>query len=386
MNPDKLDLPGWFEAALARDYLGDEPWRWAAAFFVLVLAFLTLRLLRRTFTMRLRQVAEQTDTDLDDLAVDLIERTHSLFLFAVAAWLGSTLLQLTAPTERVLFRLLTVALFLQSGLWASRMLTFALHGYLVQQGEEETAGRRGLFTLFTFFGQLAIWSVVILVTLDNLGFNVTTLIAGLGIGGVAVALALQNVLGDTFAALSIVLDKPFQVGDFVIIGDFLGTVERIGIKTTRIRSLSGEQLVFGNDDLLTSRIRNYERMSERRVLFGFGVLYQTPPEMLERVPTMVGEIIESIDRTRLDRVHFKGFGDSSLDFEIVYYVLDSDYNLYMDIQQQINLALVRTFRDEGIDFAYPTRTLFLRNEEQAIEVELHSAGPHRVLTGDEQQP
>jgi small-conductance mechanosensitive channel len=215
---------------------------------------------------------------------------------------------------------------------------------------------------------------VLLAALDNLGVDITALVAGLGVGGIAVGLALQDVLKDTFAALSIILDKPFELGDFVVVDDLAGNVEHIGIKTTRVRSLSGEQLVFGNGDLLSSRIRNFKRLVERRGLFTFGVLYSTPADTLERIPEMVREIVDGLETTRFDRAHFKAFGDSSMDFEVVYYVLDAEYLTFMDLQQAINLALVRRFADEGIEFAYPTRTLFLEPGQGALRTELVERG------------
>ncbi len=210
-----------------------------------------------------------------------------------------------------------------------------------------------------FVLRLGVWTIVLLLLLGNLGVQITPLLAGLGVGGIAVALAAQNVLGDLFASLSIVLDKPFAVGDFLIIGDFLGTVEQVGIKTTRLRSLSGEQLVFSNNDLLNSRIRNYGRMYERRVLFSIGVTYQTPSEKLRRIPRIVREAVEAQDRVRFDRSHFKEYGDFALVFETVYYVLAADYNIYMDIQQAINLRIYEQFEAEGIEFAYPTQTVYV---------------------------
>jgi small-conductance mechanosensitive channel len=183
------------------------------------------------------------------------------------------------------------------------------------------------------------------------------------VGSIAVALAIQNILADLFASLSIALDQPFVIGDFIIVDDYLGTVENIGLKTTRVRSLSGEQLVFANNDLLNSRIRNYKRMGERRVLFTFGVIYQTPIEQLEQISAWVKEIIQTHEQARFDRAHFKSFGDSALVFEVVYYVQSPDYNLYMDIQQAINLALMKRFEKNGIEFAYPTQTLFIAKQE-----------------------
>ncbi len=190
--------------------------------------------------------------------------------------------------------------------------------------------------------------MVVLLLLDNLGYQITTLIAGLGIGGIAIAFAVQNILVDVFASFSIMIDKPFMVGDFIIVGDLLGTVEYIGIKTTRVRSLSGEQLVFSNNDLLKSRIRNYKRMFERRVVFTFRVPYNTAYDKVQTIPKMVKEIIESVEKTRFDRAHFKEYGEHSLVYEVVYYVLVPEYNIYMDIQQDINLNLFKKFEQEGI--------------------------------------
>jgi len=217
-------------------------------------------------------------------------------------------------------------------------------------------------TFLGFIARLILWVIVLLLILDNLGVNITGLVAGLGIGGIAVALAVQNILGDLLASLSIVLDKPFVIGDFVVVDSLSGTIEHIGLKTTRIRSLSGEQLIFSNNDLLKSRIRNYKRMEERRIVFGFGVVYQTPMEKLTFIKTIVGDIIKKQENARLDRVHFKEYGDSSLNFEVVYFVAKPDFNLYMDVQEAINLEIFRRFQEEGIEFAYPTRTLYLQND------------------------
>ena len=176
---------------------------------------------------------------------------------------------------------------------------------------------------------------------------------------IAVALAAQNILGDLFASLSIVLDKPFAVGDFLIIDNYMGSVEKVGLKTTRVRSLSGEQLIFSNNDLLGSRIRNFKRMYQRRVVFSFGVVYETPANQLEAIPSMVREIVQGQPQTRFDRAHFQKFGDYALIFEVVYHVDSPDYNLYMDIQQAINLAIYRGLDERGLALAYPTQRLYL---------------------------
>jgi small-conductance mechanosensitive channel len=206
-----------------------------------------------------------------------------------------------------------------------------------------------------------IWSLVVLLTLDNVGVDITALVAGLGIGGIAVALAVQNIFGDLFASLSITLDRPFVVGDFLIVDDVLGTVESIGIKSTRLRSLSGEQIVMPNSDLLGSRVHNYGRMVERRVVFATSVTYETPIGMLERIPGLIRKVIEDQADTRFDRSHFAAHGSASLDFETVYYVRSPDYTRYMDIQQTINLTLHREFAKLGVEFAYPTQRLLVES-------------------------
>ena len=254
-----------------------------------------------------------------------------------------------------------MALAVQIALWGNRLLARWIAG---RSGAAAGMGATG-YAAVHFIARLLLWSLVALLALDNLGIDITALVASLGVGGIAVALAVQNILGDIFCSLSIVFDRPFEVGDFIIVDDLMGTVEQIGIKTTRVRSLGGEQLVFSNSDLVGSRIRNYKRMWERRVVFTFGVTYQTAPETLERLCGVVREIVEGIDDARLDRVHFARFGDSSLIFEVVYYVRKPDYNVYMDVQQTINLALMRRCRELGVEFAYPTQTIYLQHSDGA---------------------
>jgi small-conductance mechanosensitive channel len=247
----------------------------------------------------------------------------------------------------------------QAATWASVALKNVIDRTIRKRLDEDPSSVSA-FGLMGFFGRVAIWAVALLLTLQNLGINVTALVATFGVGGIAIAFALQNILGDVFCSIAILLDKPFVVGDFIIVGDLMGSVEHIGIKTTRLRSLGGEQIVFSNADLLASRIRNYKRMYERRVLYTFGIVYETPLESIEAVPGIVREIIESIEDTRFDRAHFKTYGDFALMYEVVYYVLDPDYNRYMDIQEEINMRTFRAFKERGIQFAYPTRELIIR--------------------------
>ena len=358
-------MPEPVRQLLLVEYFGNSLLRWWIALVVFLAVLVALRLARHVLYIRLAKLAERTDTDLDDLISALLGRTKKLVLVVVAASVAGRSLELPPGVELALHRLLFIAIAIQAGIWATHLLAWWVERYLKRRDEGE-ALRVAVLGMFSFFGRLVIWSLVLLLALDNLGFDVTALIAGLGVGGIAVGLALQNVLQDTFASLSIVLDKPFVVGDFVVIGDFAGTVERIGIKTTRIRSISGELLVFGNGDLLSSRIRNFKQMNERRIVFHVGVVYQTPAAQLEAIPGMVAELFAETDRARLDRAHFFRFGDSSLDYEIVYYVESAEYRDYMDVQQAVNLALVRKFEAEGIEFAYPTRTLFIEGGDGGV--------------------
>jgi len=344
--------------ALEKILLANTFTNWVSALAIALGIFTAFLLLKRIVIRRLAAYARNTATPLDDFVADALAATWLLLLVPLALYAAVQVLTLPERAERLVAQLAVIALLLQSAIWGHRFVESWMRHTLHVKRTEDAASASTVGVL-GFLARLGLWSFALLLALDNLGFNITALLTGLGIGGLAVALAAQNILGDLFASISIALDKPFVIGDFIVVGDQLGTVEYIGLKTTRLRSLSGEQIVFSNADLLNSRIHNYKRMAERRVLFSFGVIYQTPADTLERVPAIVRDIIEQQEQTRFDRAHFKAYGDSSLDFEVVYYVLDRDYNVYMDKQQTINLALFRRFESEGIEFAYPTRTLYV---------------------------
>jgi small-conductance mechanosensitive channel len=330
---------------------------WLTAAGIALGAAVLFLLIRHFAVARLEALSKRTKNDWDDLAVRLLRRTRAYFLFFLGVRIAAEFLVLPAEARRGL-RLATVILVLvQGAVWGNGLITFWTDRLTAQRQALADGGSVMTIRLLGFAARLLLWSIIALMALANLGVDVTALVAGLGIGGIAIALAVQNILGDLFGALSIMLDKPFVVGDFIIVDNYMGTVENVGIKTTRLRSLSGEQLIISNSDLLKARIRNFRRMWERRVVFTIGVTYGTPHATLARVPDMLRGIIESQEKTRVDRVHFFRFGDSSLDFEVVYYVASPDYNVYMDIQQAINLELVRRFEAEGIEFAFPTRTI-----------------------------
>ncbi|MDI1244965.1 MAG: mechanosensitive ion channel family protein [Rhodoferax sp.] len=327
----------------------------AATFMLLLLAlrWLVLRYLER--------VAKNTETVIDDFLIDVLSATRVLLAATIGLYLGSHFLTLPAALEKWVGRIFVIALILQVGFWASRGLIFWLRNHFSQGDEADQGARTMTLSLLSFLGRVVVWVLVLLSMLDNLGINVTALVASLGIGGIAIALAAQNILGDLFASLTIAIDKPFVVGDFIILGEEMGTVEHVGLKTTRLRSLSGEQIIMSNNDLLQSRIHNYKRMAERRALFAIGVTYDTPAEKLELIPKLIEQAVTAQTDARFDRAHFKSFGAFSLDFETVYYVRKPDYNVFMNVQQGINLHLVRSFAEHRIEFAFPTQTLHLNN-------------------------
>ena len=337
---------------------GNSLLRWLLAASMALALVIVVSVVRRLLRQRLGRLADGATSRLPGLALDLVQSTRLWLVAPLAILVAAQLLQFPPRIERILLHATTVVLLLQVALWGNRVLLYVLSHNIERRLDHDAAGTTTL-TVVGFIGRFVLWSVITLLILGNLGFDVTGLVAGLGIGGIAVALAAQNILGDLFASLSIALDKPFLIGDFIIVGDKMGTVEHIGIKTTRIRSLGGEQIVFANTDLLNNAIRNYKRMNERRVVFTFGVVYETDQAKLSDIPAMVRDIVESQNKARFDRAHFKEFGDFALNYEVVYYVLDADYNVYMDLQQAINLALFRRLAEAGIEFAYPTQKLYV---------------------------
>jgi small-conductance mechanosensitive channel len=343
---------------LDQTFFGNALLQWIIAGSVAVVTLLTLGIVQRVGGRYLAALAARTTTQWDDRIAATIAKTSRLFLLVVSLFAGSLLLELTESIRAFLANALVIAVLLQTGIWANALLLSLLESYR-QRLRNENPAATSTVNILGVVGKIVLWTAVLLLSLDNLGVDITSLVAGLGIGGVAVALAVQNVLGDLFASLSIALDKPFVHGDFLAIGDFLGSVEYIGLKTTRIRSLSGEQLVFSNSDLLSSRIRNYGRMYERRVVFNLGVTYQTPRAKLQLVPQIIEQAVSAQKNTRFDRSHFMQYGDYALHFESVYYVISPDYNTYMDIQQAIYFTIHERFEQEHIDFAYPTQTLLV---------------------------
>ena len=334
------------------------------ALSIIAVAIVLLRLFQSIIVGKLKRFSEKTSTSIDDFAITVLQNSVMPLLYILAINFGLNYVSLPARAVDIIH----VALLFVVTFFVLKVITSTI-GYFFKRAltrKEKTELREKQAKGILLIIQAVVWAIGILFLIDNLGFDITTLVAGLGIGGIAIALAAQTVLGDLFSYLVIFFDKPFEIGDFIIVEDKMGTVEYIGIKTTRLRTLGGEQLICSNTDLTNSRVHNYKRMMERRTVFSFGVVYNTPAAKLKIIPPLIKKIIEELDDTRFDRAHFKSFGDFSLDFEVVYYVLSPDYNTYMDKQQSINLKIFELFEKEQIEFAFPTQTVFVNkvNEEE----------------------
>ncbi len=342
---------------LDHSLFGNTVLAYLTALAIFMASVAAVYIFKRHVLKRLRKWAETTETALDDLLINAIDKSLVPIFYFAALYITLQTLTLSAEFKSDL-RIATIFLFT---LLAVRAITsavgFGLRSYLkktdnLEHGEKQLKGIRILLNF-------AIWCIALVFLLDNLGVKISAVVAGLGIGGIAVALAAQAVLGDLFSYFVIFFDKPFEVGDFIVIGDKMGAVEMVGIKTTRIRAIGGEQLVFSNTDLTNSRVHNFKKMEKRRVVFKLGVTYQTPSGKLKAIAPMVKDIIDKQQDATYDRGHFASYGDFSLNFEFVYYVTGADYAKYMDIQQAINLSIFDIFEQEKIEFAYPSQTLFV---------------------------
>lgn len=352
-----MNILDWLDYQL----FGNPLREWTISAVVLIVTLALLLIFRQLLRGRLRKIAVATDSVFFQVATHMVGQLKSWFLLLIAMNLSLRSINASETFDMVFGRLLVIGMLVQIGISAVAGITRFMLLRRERQLEEDASAVAAM-DVVSFLTRVSVWAIVFLLVLDNLGVNITALVAGLGVGGIAVALAAQNIISDLFASLSIVLDRPFVLGDFLAIDDLYGNVEQVGLKTTRVRSLSGEQLVFSNNDLLKSRIRNYGQMVERRIAFTIGVVYQTSHEDLVEIPKIIEDIIVKQDSARFDRAHFREYGDYSLNFEVVYYVESSDYRLFMDIQQAVNLEIFRRFAEAGIEFAYPTQTLFVGRE------------------------
>jgi len=351
-------LPGILNQEVFRNRVAD----YLVFTAILIGGFLIITTLKRMILWRLRRWAETTVTKVDDFLIDIFRKMLVPLAYYGVFFLAAKNLNLNPFPERVIevAGIFLIAFLVAQFLVASAKFGIRSYSETTEKGSARERALKGFMSLI----RIVVWGLATVFFLDNLGFRINSVIAGLGIGGIAIALAAQNVLGDLFAYFIIMFDRPFEIGDFIVVGDSMGVIDRFGVKTTRISSLGGEQIIISNKDLTDSRVRNYRRMEKRRVVFRLGVTYQTPLDKLKEIPGIIAGIIRGIEETAFDRAHFFSYGDSSLVFEVVYYVTGSDYTKYMNIQEQINFRIHEEFEKRKIEFAYPTQTLYLNKVPQ----------------------
>ena len=344
---------------LQRQFLYNPLQLWLTGAVTAAIVFVIGLIVRRLLVSRLGVLAARTTNQLDDMVVDLIRETRTWVLFVVALFAGFAQLTMSARAATYFQAAAKLVVLWQAAVWGAAAVGFWVKYYLERRTASHDRASIAMITAMGVGAKVVLWIMIGLTALQTVfGLAVAPLITGLGVGGIALALAVQNVLGDILAALAIVFDKPFDVGDAIGVDSVSGTVEHIGLKTTRIRSASGEQVIVGNADLLKSRLRNFRRMSQRRVAFTLDVTYDTPPDVLARIPKIVEDIVTAQQPVKFDRSHVASFGESSIRIETVYFVLDPDYRKFMDIQQAVNIEILRRFASERISFAFPSRTVY----------------------------
>jgi len=339
---------------LALSFWDNTVLEYLIALAAFVLGIIVLKIFKYILLVKIKEIVNHTITEFDDLIIKTVDSVHWPFYLLLSLFFSIRLLNIPNILGQIVYYLLLVAgvYYIVTGL--QNIVDYSFRGLAKKRG-----GDPSMIGLFRKASRVLLWGLAIIIFLQNLGYDITALVAGLGIGGLAIAFALQNILADIFASFSIYFDKPFEIGDFIIIGTDMGTVEKIGIKSTRIKTLQGEELVVSNKELTSTRIHNYKKMDKRRVVFNLGVVYETSTEKLKMIPEIIKQVIDKIELADLDRVHFNKFGDFSLNYEIVYYLNSSEYNDYMNVQQAINLNIKQEFEKEKIEFAYPTQTVFL---------------------------
>jgi len=344
------------------EFMGNSLYAWILAAAVFFVALIVMKVFKTIILVKLKKLTKKTETDIDDIVINAIQAVHWPFFALIALYIALRFISVPEAINNCAYYIILINIVYYAVRALQKFVDYGAQKISARRGDE--AENEGIMTMITILIKIGLWALAVLLILANLGYNITSLIAGLGIGGLAVALAVQNILSDLFSSVSIYLDKPFKPGDFIILdnGAYMGTVKRIGIKTTRVQTLQGEELVVSNHELTATKIQNFGKMQRRRIVFAVGVTYNTPAEKLEKIPEIIREIVEAQDKATLDRSHFKEFADSSLNFETVYFVELADYNEYMNTQQKINLALVKKFEEEKIEFAFPTQTVYLEKQ------------------------
>jgi small-conductance mechanosensitive channel len=319
-----------------------------------------LKIFQKWILRKIEQRSKKTKNKWDDFIIKIIKEVGWSFYILLPLYVAFQFLEVPEILDKFIYYGVLIVIVYYVVRSIQKLIDYSAQRFIEKKSQKDIDP--GVVNIFKTILKMSLWIVAILLILSNAGYDISALIASLGIGGIAVAIALQNVLSDIFSYFSIHFDRPFRVGDFIIVGDDMGEVKKIGIKSTRLKSLWGEEIVISNAELTSQRINNYKKMEQRRIHFHFGVVYDTSVAKLRQILTIVREIFDHMELADLDRVHFKEFGDFQLQFEVAYYVKTGDYNKYMDIQQEINLQLKERFEAEGIAFAYPTQTLLVQKE------------------------
>jgi len=346
---------------LQMSFFGNALQSWLIALGVFFLALLILKIVKTVVISRLHIIAKKTKTDLDDIVIGAINNIHWPFYVLLSLFISLQLVNIHDKIYKVSYYALLIAVAYYAIKVAEKLIDY-FAALILKNDKEGTSDSKQIIGVLTLIAKIILWAGAIMMLLANLGYDVTSLVAGLGIGGVAIALAVQNILSDMFSSFSIYFDKPFKEGDFVVVGDKSGTIKKIGIKSTRMQALQGEEIVISNQELTQAQIQNFGLMERRRVVVGLGVTYDTNSEQLKKIPGIVEKIISEEKLATFDRAHFKSFADSSLLFEIVYYIETSDYAVYMDTQANVNLKIFEQFGQENINFAFPSQTVYLKKE------------------------
>jgi small-conductance mechanosensitive channel len=333
---------------------------YATSLLIFLGVYIALILFRKSVLKKLKGLAQKTKTDFDDFLIEIILSVGTPLYLLLSIGIALQFIEYPAGLKSIGYWIAFGVVVYSAVKALSRTIDYFFEKIIDKRKKEDSTIDLSAIKLLVKGSKGILWAIVILLVVQNLGYDITALIAGLGIGGVAIAFALQGILSDVFASFSIYFDKPFQTGDFIVIGNEMGTVKHIGLKSTRIQTLEGEELIMSNKELTEARIKNYRGFEKRRMTFSFGIKYETPTKKIRAISQMVKDIIGGIDKAEIQRIHFTDFGDFSLNFGVVYYITSGDFTVHKDVQHEINIELMECFEKEGIEFAYPTQTVYIQ--------------------------
>lgn len=331
----------------------------AEAILAFLLFFVFLKILQKIFLRIFRKVQERKE-NLGGVFLSIVGSVKPPFYLFLSFYFALQYLTFSAFVKKVIDAILLI--------WIVYQIVYAIHiffDFIIRRKLVKDSVKEGKHTaeVLSMVARITLWVVGFLFVLSNMGVQITSLLAGLGIGGIAVAFAMQSILSDIFSSFAIYFDKPFKVGDWIMIGTDEGTVEKIGIKTTRIKSVNGEQLIISNKELTSARVQNYEGITERRVLLNLNIGYETKPDVLRKIPLLLKEAIESTGKARFWRAYLKKFADSSLAFEIVYYSKEGKYPAYAEVQNEVNSVILEKMQKEKIHIPYPINIVEITNNK-----------------------